>query len=200
MKGFSSLATETNTCKKPVLKPKPKQKRMIKLTNQKNEVANTKVTELHPTQIVEREDANYLIIKNEEGKFVRKAKFHDYSSVVSETREDKMWLLNLLEGAEDTGHGLKDNVGKTIEVANVITRKYDRINEDTGFQEYGVLTYLLTPEKVAYVTSSKNVYFSITRIMDLFGKPDSADWVNIKVLVSKERATNGDMIKIKMVG
>jgi len=170
------------------------------LTQKQNEVAETEVAETNLSQIVEREDDNYLVIKNPDGKFVRKAKFHDYSSIVSESRAEQIWLLNLLEGAEDTGHGLKDNVGKTIEVANIITRKYDRINEDTGFQEFGVLTYLLTPEKVAYVTSSKNVYFSITRIMDLFGKPDSADWENIKLLVQKEKATNGDMIKIKMVG
>lgn len=62
-----------------------------------------------------------------------------------------MWLLNLLEGDEESGNGLKDHVGKIIEVQDVITRKYDRINEDTGEQEYGVLTYLITPEKIAYL-------------------------------------------------
>jgi hypothetical protein len=82
----------------------------------------------------------------------------------------------------------------------VITRTYDRINEDTGEQEYGVLTYLLTPTNEAYVTSSKTVYFSITRIMDLFGTPDSPEWENIVVKVMKEKGTYGDIIKIKMVG
>jgi hypothetical protein len=146
------------------------------------------------------ENENYVILKDEAGKFVRKAKFNDYSSIVAESRADKMWLLNLLEGAEGSGNGLKEHVGKQIEVANVITRKYDKINEETGQTEYGVLTYLLTPDKVAYVTSSKSVYFSITRMMELFGKPTDADWENIIVQVGKVKQTNGDSITIKMVG
>lgn len=161
-----------------------------------NEIA---VTENVVGRVVVSENDLYTVYKGEDGKFVRKAKFSEYSSVKVETREEKIWLLNLLEGAEDTGYGLKKNIGKTIEVANVITRKYDRINEETGELEYGVLTYLLTPEKYAYVTSSKNVYFSINRIMDLFGKPDEEGWENVNVLVQNEKATNGDLIKIKMV-
>jgi hypothetical protein len=149
---------------------------------------------------VQSETENYVILKDENGKFTRKAKFNDYSSIVAENRADKMWLLNLLEGAEGSGNGLKEHVGKQIEVANVITRKYDKINEETGQTEYGVLTYLLTPDKVAYVTSSKSVYFSITRMMELFGKPTDADWENIIVQVGKVKMTNGDSITIKMVG
>lgn len=147
-----------------------------------------------------RETENYVILKDENGKFSRKAKYHDFSSVSVETREDKIWLMNLMDGTEDTGNGLKDHVGKQIEIANIITRPYDRINEETGEIEYGVLTYLLTPEKVAYVTSSKSVYFSIIRIMDLFGKPNEPEWENITIKVLKEKATNGDAIKIKMIG
>lgn len=173
---------------------------MIKLTTQKNEVSNEVVIPENSGLVIQSETNDYTIYKDENGKFIRKAKFMDFSSIEATTREEKIWLLNLLEGAEDTGHGLKNNVGKTIEVADVILRKYDRINEDTGFQENGVLTYLLTPEKVAFVTSSKNVYFSIKRIMDLFGKPNEEGWENVKVLVQKEKATNGDMIKIKMIG
>ena len=156
--------------------------------------------EIGSNLVVQSETDQYTVYKDEKGKFVRKAKFMDFSSIEATTRDEKIWLLNLLEGAEDSGHGMKDNVGKTIEVANVILRKYDRINEETGQLEYGVLTYLLTPEKVAYVTSSKNVYFSITRIMELFGKPNTPEWENVKVKIGKEKMENGDSIKIKMVG
>jgi hypothetical protein len=149
---------------------------------------------------VVREEKNFVVIKNEEGKFVRKAKYQDYSSIQAQNREDKIWLLNLMEGTEDTGNGLKDHTGKVIEVANIITRPYDKINEETGQTEYGVLTYLLTPDRIAYVTSSKNVYFSITNIMDLFGRPDEEGWENIQIKVLKEKGVNGDMVKIKMVG
>jgi hypothetical protein len=164
-----------------------------------NEIANVEAVQVVTGEIV-REEKNYVVIKNEEGKFVRKAKYSSYSSVKAESREDKIWLMNLMEGNEDTGNGLKDHVGKIIEVANIITRPYDKINEDTGVTEYGVLTYLFTPDKIAYVTSSKNVYFSINNIMDLFGRPDEAGWENIKIKVGKEKGLNGDMIKVKMVG
>lgn len=159
-----------------------------------NEIAN----ELAVTVVNETND--YVVLKDENGKFSRKAKFMDYSSITAETRADKMWLMNLLEGNEESGNGLKEHVGKQIEVANVITRRYDKINEETGQTEYGVLTYLITPDKVVYVTSSKTVYFSIVRIMDLFGKPTDPDWENVIVQVGKEKGQNGDLIKIKMVG
>jgi hypothetical protein len=156
--------------------------------NQVNEVAQTVV----------REEENYSIVKDVEGKFKRKAKFKELSTVVAETRQDKVWMLNLLEGAEGTGNGLKEHVGKQITVTDVITRPYDKINEENGNMEYGVLTYLITADKVAYVTSSKNVYFSIIRTLEVFGNPSKEEPFVIKVL--KEKGLNGDMVKIKLVG
>lgn len=170
------------------------------MSNKKEvQAIDTKTGEVVAQGVI-RETENYVVSINEEGKFVRKAKYKDFSSFVAESREDKIWLLNLLENAEDSGFGMKDHVGATIEVQHIITRPYDRLNEDTGEEEYGVLTYLITPDKQVFVTSAKAVYFSITRIMELFGKPTDKDWVNIKVQVLKEKGQNGDMIKIKMVG
>lgn len=166
-------------------------------TTNQNEIVETPVQEI---AVLQRETDDYVILKDGNGKFVRKAKYKEYSSIKPQNREEKIWLLNLLEGDEETGNGLKDHVGKTIEVQNIITRTYDKIDEETGELLYGVLTYLITPEKEVFVTSSKNVYFSITRIMELFGSPDSEEWVNVKVKVGKEKGANGDMIKIKMVG
>lgn len=163
-------------------------------TNEVAEVAQTQGA------VTIRENDDFVIIQDADGKFSRKAKFREYSSIKAETRADKLWLMNLLEGDEETGNGLKEHVGKQIEVANVITRKYDKVNEDTGQLEYGVLTYLITPDKIAYVTSSKTVYFSTIRMLDLFGTPDSPEWENIKVQVGKKKGQNGDMITIKMVG
>src|SRR6185312_15051925 len=88
---------------------------------------------------VVKETENFIIKQNADGKFQRKAKFQNYSSVTAVTREDRIWLANLLDGDEDSGNGLKEHVGAQIEVADVITRQYDRINEDTGEIEYGVL-------------------------------------------------------------
>lgn len=166
-----------------------------------NEITKTQEqeTQLVAAEVV-RENDQFEVVKTAEGKFKRKAKYALYSSIEPETRKDKIWLANLLEGAEDSGEGLKSHVGKVIEVADIITRPYDKIDEDTGEMQYGVLTYLITPDKVAYVTSSKSVYFSIVRNMELLGKPTDEDWENIQIKVLKEKGTNGDMIKIKVVG
>lgn len=151
-------------------------------------------------QGVVKETDKFVVQKTAEGKFVRKAKYESFNSIVAETRADKIWLMNVLEATDEASNGLKDFVGAEIEVQDVITRPYDRINEETGEQEYGVLTYLVTPDRTVYVTSSKSVYFTITRILELFGKPNEADWENIIVRVLSEKSTNGNIIKIKMIG
>jgi hypothetical protein len=172
------------------------------MTNQ-NELA----TQNHETEVVEpqatvivSENENYTVIKDENGKFKRKAKFQEFSSIEPKDRKEKIWLLGLLEGNEETGNGLKDHVGKQIEVQDIIVRPYDRIDENTGEIQEGVLTYLITPDRVAYVTSSKTVYFSIKRMMDLFGQPNTPEWENILIKVGKKKGQNGDMITVKMVG
>jgi hypothetical protein len=162
-----------------------------------NELTNqNQSTEIAETVI--RENAQFAVVQDVNGKFKRKAKYNDFSTMQIETRADKVWLLNLFEGGEGTGNGLKEHVGKQIQIADVITRPYDKINEETGDMEYGVLTYLITADKIVYVTSSKNVYFTITRTIEVFGNPSSAEPFIIQVL--KEKGQNGDMIKIKLVG
>lgn len=170
------------------------------MTN-KNEMVNVETGEIVETpNTLVRETDQYVISKTEDGKFVRKAKYEDYSSFKAETRQDKIWLLNIMEGDEETGNPLSEHIGKVIEVQDIITRKYDKLNEDTGELEYGVLTYLITPEKQAFVTSSKTVYFSVNRIMELFGRPDEEGWENIKLKVGSEKGANGTIIKVKLVG
>jgi hypothetical protein len=59
-----------------------------------------------------------------------------------------MWLMNLLEGDEDSGNGLKDHVGQIrLKFMTSLLASYDKINEETGATEYGVLTYLIAPDK-----------------------------------------------------
>lgn len=179
---------------------------IIKLTNAKEMTQNENteleiaVQESQELSLVAQDSDEYAIVKDEKGKYKRKAKYQEYSSIKAETREEKIWLANLLDNDDDTGHGLKEQVGKKIEVANIIMRKYDKVNEDTGVLEYGVLTYLLTPDKTAYVTSSKGVYFSVQQFMKLFGTPDSPEWENLVLLVGKKKMANGDSITVKLVG
>jgi hypothetical protein len=113
-----------------------------------NELQTNEIVEAqNQVEVVKSENEEYVVVQGADGKYSRKAKFKDYSSIVAESRADKIWLMNLLEGDEGTGNGLKDHVGQIIEVQDIITRRYDKINEETGAIEYGVLTYLIAPDK-----------------------------------------------------
>jgi len=159
-------------------------------------------------QLVVSETEKFAVVQDPKtGKFSRKAKYQDYSSIVAESRAEKIWLLNLMNSDEEsgTGKGLKDMVGQTIVMSDIMFRKYDKINEDTGATEYGVLTYILSPkvegqEREVYVTSSKTVYFAIDEMLRLFGKPTDAIWEDIQLKVGKKKGTNGDIITVQMIG
>jgi|SRR5690625_3496430 len=149
-------------------------------------------------QIIE-ETENYVTVKLADGTFKRKAKYHEFSSFQPETREDKLWLFSLIDGEEEVGQGMAENVGEHVEIQDIITKTYSTIDEKTGEEIHGVLTYLITPDRKAYVTSSKGVYFSIMNLMDLFGTPNDELWENITVEILSERTQNGTAIKLKMI-
>jgi hypothetical protein len=166
-----------------------------------NELQVNEIVEAqNQVELVKSENEDYVIVQGADGKFYRKAKFKEFNSLKLETRADKIWYLNLLEGNEENGNGLKEHVGQIIEVQDVITRRYDKINEETGATEYGVLTYLIAPDKQVFVTSSKTVYFSVMRTFEAFGFPGTPEWENIKFKVGKQKGQNGDIIKVQMVG
>lgn len=162
--------------------------------NQEVEVQETAV-KLFEGQEVISETENYVTVLVD-GKYKRKAKYKKYNSFVAETKEDKIKLFNAMNGDEESGNGLKDHVGKQIQVKDVIFMPYDKVNEDTGVTEYGVLTYLITPENVFYATSSKNVYFTMDGLIEAFGDPS---WDDMFVQIGKKKMTNGDTITIKPV-
>jgi hypothetical protein len=151
-------------------------------------------------EVVKSENDDYVVVQGADGKFSRKAKFKEYNSLNLESAEDQIWYFNLIEGNEENGNGLKEHVGQIIEVQDVVTRRYDKINEQTGATEYGVLTYLIAPDKQVFVTSSKTVYFTIMRTFEAFGFPGTAKWKNLKLKVGKQKGQNGDIIKVQMVG
>lgn len=165
-----------------------------------NQQTNETTHEVTPQQtVLVKEDENYTIHKDSSGKYSRRAKYALYSSFEAQTREEKVWLLNLFDSQEGSATALSDAVGSTINIKHVIIRKYDSIDEDSGELVNGVLTYLIDTDDNAYVTSAKAVYFSINRIMEVFGKPTDDEWVDMKVTVTKTKMTNGDAINIKML-
>lgn len=137
-------------------------------------------------RIVEERDGMVIVQNKKTGKFARRAIYKPFTSVVAETRAEKVEMLKLLN-SDEIAQPLKEHIGAHIPVQDVIFQPYDKVNEDTGALEFGVLTYLLTPEKVAYVTSSKSVYHSMKSIMDVFGEPSwkGDDVLPVKAVLKK---------------
>jgi hypothetical protein len=143
---------------------------------------------------------NYEVQKDESGKFKRKAVYAAFSSIVPETKEQKIAMMNLLNGDEDTTSPLGEHIGQQIQIADVIFNPYDKVNEDTGEMEYGVLSYLITPENQVFVTSSKSVYFSLKRIFQVFGEPHYSEDEVLTIKIVKKQGQNFKYTDIQIVG
>jgi hypothetical protein len=143
---------------------------------------------------------NYEVMQNQEGKFIRKAVYQQFASIVPETKEQKIAMMNLLSGDDEKTQPLGEHIGAHIKIADVIFNPYDKVNEETGEMEYGVLTYLITPDQVVYVTSSKSVYFSMKRIFQVFGEPHYTQEDEITVKVVKKQGQQFKYTDIQIVG
>jgi hypothetical protein len=159
-------------------------------------VENQMSNEIMQTTVKE----NYEVQKDESGKFKRKAVYTAFSSIVPETKEQKIAMMNLLSGDGDTTSPLGEHIGQQIQIADVIFNPYDKVNEDTGEMEYGVLSYLITPENQVFVTSSKSVYFSLKRIFQVFGEPHYSEDEVLTIKVIKKQGQNFKYTDIQIVG
>jgi len=119
----------------------------------------------------------YEIIKNPQtNKFERKPIYPSFSSVVAETREQKLYMMKLLD-SEDIAIPAGEHINKAFEIQDVIFSPYNKVDEETGELEHGILVYLITPElndqkePIVYVTSSKSTYYTMKRYFQLFGTP-----------------------------
>ena len=142
---------------------------------------------------------NYEIKQNAEGKFERKAIYQPFMSVTPETRAQKIALLQLLE-SDTVAKPLNDCVGSKITIADVIINPYDKVNEDTGEMEYGVLTYMIDTNGEAYVTSSKSVYYTLQNIFKVFGLPHGEEQDAVTVQVVKKKGLQFNYTDINGIG
>lgn len=167
-------------------------------SNTTNQVATSQE---NATQIIAPAvQGGFQIVQDETTKkFSRQAIYSAYSSIVPVTRAEKIAMMNLLEN-DDVAQPMKNHLGAQITVANVIHQPYDRVNEDTGKMEYGVLTYLLTEEDVAYVTSSKSVYNKTKRFFTLFGEPAWTKEDDITVIISQKKGNKHQYVDIDLIG
>lgn len=157
--------------------------------NQANEIVESKISA----------SGNYEITKTANGKYQRKAIYKMFSSITPVTREEKIAMMNLLD-SDAIAQPIAEHIGKQIVVADVIFNPYDKINEDTGEIEYGVLSYLITPEGTAYVTSSKSVYHSLLNMFKVFGEPHYSEEEVVTVVATKKQGKQFKFTDIEIVG
>ena len=117
--------------------------------------------------LVVSEDKDFIVYQKPDGTFERKMKYHEFSSIVTETRSEKIALLQLRDKAEE----MKGFIGKEILLEGVIITPYTSLDEETGEISHGATTTIITDSFTkAIVTSSKTVYFKIKELIDLFGQ------------------------------
>lgn len=158
---------------------------------QNNEIANVTPNEVQPLAHV---------VQDKDGKFKKVVEYEEMSTVVAETKVEKLALFDVLNNEDSEKVApMKDSVGTQIAIVNAITQPYQSVDEDTGEITNGVVTYLQDKESgIFFVTSSKSVYWSLLAIVKAFGTP-SADEPAIVEITSKKQK-NGNQINIKLVG
>lgn len=150
-------------------------------------------------ELIASNQPNHQVVQTTDGKFKRVAVYNAFTSVKPETREQKIAMMNLLD-SDDVALPMNDSIGAEIKIADVITKPYDSVDEETGEITSGVLTYLITPEGVAYVTSSKSVYFTLQTIFSVFGEPHYNEGEEIVVKIVKKQGQQFKYTDIKVVG
>ncbi|CAC21526.1 single strand DNA binding protein [Bacillus phage GA1] len=163
-----------------------------------NELKQVEQTE---EAVVVSETKDYIKVY-ENGKYRRKAKYQQLNSMSHRelTDEEEINIFNLLNGAEGSAVEMKRAVGSKVTIVDFITVPYTKIDEDTGVEENGVLTYLINENGEAIATSSKAVYFTLNRLLIQCGKHADGTWKRPIVEIISVKQTNGDGMDLKLVG
>ncbi|QQO40335.1 single stranded binding protein [Bacillus phage WhyPhy] len=170
------------------------------------ELVNKEDVEQLPVQTIVEDGDDFIIYKDENGKFQRKKKYQQYFSFETKDRAEKIELFNLMDGEDSDREDVKsmnDSENTVINVDRVIFNPYDRINEDTGFREFGVISYLFDDKQgLIYVTSSKSANHTLNEFFKKFGYPHEEGYVPVQVQVKKKPAPNGTgkQVVLKIVG
>lgn len=161
-----------------------------------NEMVSTTQIERTPSSLAQSPQ----IVQNADGKFKRQAAYHAISTVKVETREDKIKLVNILNGSDDTVQECKRNVGVKIKLKDLVTNPYESVDEDTGEITNGVTTMMFDEDGDVYVTSSKSVYFTLQNLFKVFAMPSTPDYETLELEIIEKQGQRFKYIDVKLVG
>lgn len=127
-----------------------------------------------------KEKENKLAIFQSEGR-------QAYTSIVTDTPEEKKKLFNALENCDVL---LNDCVGQEISIKDIYIEKRNVTDEETGEIKPKFRTILFDVKGQTYATGSYGIYNVIAKIVGIYGEPST--WKEpIKVQVAKRPIGNG---------
>ena len=153
------------------------------------------------SEILVQDTPEYEIYKLPTGKFEKRMKYQKEWSYVPETQEELLrffQLMNEQDNPEVTE--LKNAVGEILEIKNVYHNPYKSFDEETGTTDAGVNTMIETNDGKFFVTSSKSVYWNLKQIFDVFGKPNTPNYLGVKVAVVSTKQKRGNQLSLKLLG
>lgn len=107
-----------------------------------------------------------------------------FYSFSAQTPEEKIELYNVLNGEAKQ---LSEYANIEIEVSDLIVEPFTFVNDEGEIIET-YKTILVTPTKDMYTTISKCIFFSIQKIVTIFGLPH---WDTPVKMVYKEKSKTG---------
>lgn len=153
------------------------------------------------SEILVQNTPDYEVFKLPNGKFEKRMKYQKEWSYVPETQEELLrffQLMNEQDNPEVTE--LKNAVGEILEIKNVFHNPYKSFDEETGTTDAGVNTMIETNDGKFFVTSSKSVYWNLKQIFDVFGKPNTPNYLGVKVAVVSTKQKRGNQLSLKLLG
>lgn len=169
------------------------------MANEKYEVSTVTNEVVIPEKSNDRFDVVLQTLEDGSQVYKRKMKYNDYATVNPTNTKEVLMLAELLDSPEVVS--MKDAIGEVIDVADVVVRKYDRINEETGELEYGATTALITHDGKVYATSSKTFLNKIIDRMNMFNWShfeNAGEFVVTPILV-KQKGSGNQSVTFKMI-
>lgn len=110
-----------------------------------------------------------------------------YSSLVPKTQEEKVSFFNAINSPTKR---LKEMVNLEVEVKNIYAETIDFIDKETGESVPGVRIVLISPDGTSYQASSKGVFSSVSKLIQILGEPKT--WKNPVKIRPKEVSKGAD--------
>lgn len=118
------------------------------------------------------ENKNELMNMSDDGKYeLNFASAHQsYSSLKPKTEAEKVSFFNAVNNPQKR---LKEMVNTEIDLVHIYAETIEFIDQETGEATPGVRMVLIDVNGVSYQASSKGVFSSISKLIQIFGEPST---------------------------